>query len=113
MWILLPKEKTELGMLYLRNVYINPSYVFLKDMPKKICTNFTCKGKECTNANCNITHPRMPTELKRETILAIASYFTKRDIGWFNEYHFMKMPNIIDKVKKLLWNTKGSNSKTA
>jgi hypothetical protein len=107
------KEKTELGMLYLRNVSINPLGVFPKNIPEKIYANFTCKGKECNNATCNFTHPRRPSELERETILAITSHFTKRDICWFSEYHFMKMPHNTDKVKKLLGNTKGPNSKMA
>jgi hypothetical protein len=106
------KEKKDLGMSYFCNTLITPSDVFPKDMPDKICANFTCKGKGCNNVNCNFIHPRRPSELKRETILAIANHFTKRDIGWFNEYHFMKMPNITDKIKKLLGNTKGPNSKT-
>jgi hypothetical protein len=107
------KEKIELGMLYLRNISINPSNVFLKDMPKMICANFTCKGKERNNTTCNFTHPMVPSELKRETIWEFTSHFTKQDIYWFNEYHFMKMPNITNKVKKLLGNKKGPNSEMA
>jgi hypothetical protein len=107
------KEMTELGMFYLMNISINPSDMFPKDMPYKICTHFTCKGKECNNAPCNFTHPKRPSELKRETILAITSCFTKRGIVRFNEYHFMKMSNITNKVKKLLRNIKGPNSKMA
>ncbi len=45
------KEKKDLGMFYLRNPSINPAEIFPKKMPKKLCTNFTCKGKECTNTN--------------------------------------------------------------
>ncbi len=107
------KEKKDLGMFYLKNPRISPSNVFPKDIPKKICTNFTCKGKECVNAYCDFTHPRKASELKRETILAIASHFDKKDIGWFNEYHFMKMPKMTAGVKRLLGNTKGVISKTA
>ena len=107
------KEKTDLRMFYLCNNSINSSYVFPKDMPDKICANFTCKGKECNNVNCNFLHPMRPSKLKRETILAIANHFTKRGIGWLNEYHFMKMPNITDEIKKLLRNAKGPNSKMA
>jgi hypothetical protein len=99
------KEKTALGMSYLHNNSINPSDVFLKDMSDKICANFTCKGKECNNMNCDFLHPRRPSELKPETILTIANHFTKRDISWFNEYHFMKMPNIMDEIKKYLGKT--------
>ncbi len=98
------KEKKDLGIFYLKNPNISPSKVFPKDMPDKICTNFTCKGKDCANANCDFTHPHKASELKRETILAIASYFEKKDIGWFNEYH-MKMPEMTAKVKRLLSNT--------
>jgi hypothetical protein len=42
------KEKKNLGMFYLRNNSINPSDVLPKDMPDKICANFTCKGKSAT-----------------------------------------------------------------
>jgi hypothetical protein len=101
------KEKKDLGMFYLKNPKISPSDMFPKDMPEKICANFTCKGKECVNANCDFTHPRKASKLKRETILAIASHFDKKDIGWFNEYHFMKMPEMTAGVKRLLGNTKG------
>ena len=107
------KEKKDLGMFYLKNPNTTPSDIFPKDMPEKICANFTCKGKECTNANCDFTHPRRASEMKRETILAIAGHFEKKDIGWFNEYHFMKMPDMTAEVKKLLGNTKGVTSKTA
>jgi hypothetical protein len=39
------KEKKDLGMFYLRNPSINPADIFPKDMSKKLCTNFTCKGR--------------------------------------------------------------------
>ncbi len=71
------KEKKELGMFYLRNASINPLDIFPKDMPEKPCTNITCKGKECNNANCDFAHTRKALELKREMIIAIASHFIK------------------------------------
>jgi hypothetical protein len=107
------KEKKDLGMFYLRNPSINPADIFPKDMPEKLCANFTCKGKECTNTNCDFAHLRKASELKHETIILIANHFFKKEAGWFNEYHFMRMPNITDGVKKLLGNTKGPTSKTA
>jgi hypothetical protein len=107
------KEKTDLGMFYLKNASMNPLDVFPKDKPNKNCANITCKGEECSNVICNFIHPKKPSELKQETILAIANHFNKRDIGWFNKYHFMKMPNITNEVKKLLGNAKGPNSKMA
>jgi hypothetical protein len=107
------KKKKDLGMFYPRNPSINPADIFPKDLLEKLCTNFTCKGKECTNTNCNFAHPRKASKLKTKTIILIANHFIKKDVGWFNEYHFMRMPNITDGVKKLLRNTKGPTSKMA
>ena len=81
--------------------------------PKNLCSNFTCKGKECNSTNCDFACPRKALDLKCKKIIGIANHFTKKDMGWFNEYHFMRMPNITDGVKKLLGNTKGPTSKMA
>jgi hypothetical protein len=107
------KEKKDLGMFYLRNLSINPADIFPKDMPKKLCTNLTCKGKECNNINCDFAHPRKALELKCEMIIAIVNHLIRKNMGRFNEYHFMRMPNITDGVKKLLGNTKCPTSKMA
>jgi hypothetical protein len=69
------KEKKDLGMFYLRKPSINLVDIFSKDMPEKLCVNFTCKGKECTNTNCNFAHPRKALELKRKMIIFIANHF--------------------------------------
>ncbi len=50
-------------------------------MTKKLCANFTCKRKECTNTNCNFSHPRKASELKRKTIILIANHFIKKNVG--------------------------------
>ncbi len=94
-------------MFYLRNPSMNPADIFPMDIPEKLCANFTCKGKACNNTNCNFAHPRKALELKRETIIVIVNHFIKNDVGWFNKYHFMRMPNITDGVKNLFGNTKG------
>jgi hypothetical protein len=100
-------------MFYLCNLSINPSDISPKDMPEKLCANFTCKGKECNNTNCDFAHPRKASELKRKMIITIANHVINKDVAWFNKYHFMRMPNITDNVKKLLGNTNGPTSKTA
>ncbi len=107
------KEIKDLGMFYLRNASINPANIVPRGMPEKLCADFICKGIECNNTNCNFAHPRKALQLKRETIIAIANHFIKKDVGWLNKYHFMRMSNITDDVKKLLGNTKGSTSKMA
>jgi hypothetical protein len=38
------KEKKDLDMFYLCNPSINPADIFPRDMPEKVCVNFTCKG---------------------------------------------------------------------
>ena len=65
------------------------------------------------NALCNFIYPKKPSKLKRETIIAITDHFNKHTIGWFNEYHYMRMPDITNGIKKLLGNTRGISSKTA
>jgi hypothetical protein len=107
------KEKKDLGMFYLCNASINPADIFPRDVPEKLCANFTCKGKECNNTNCDFACPRKASELKHEKIITIANHFIKKDMGWLNKYYFMRMPNITDGVKKLLGNTKDPTSKTA
>jgi hypothetical protein len=75
------KEKRDLGMFYLHNLSINPAEIFPKDMPKKLCNIFTCKGKECNNINCDFAHPRKASELKRKMIIMIANHFIKKKMG--------------------------------
>ncbi len=72
------KEKKDLGMFYLRNETINTLDIFSKDMPEKLCTNFTCMGKECNNSYCDFAHPRKASELKRKTIIAIPIISSKK-----------------------------------
>ncbi len=100
-------------MFYLINASTNPSDIFPKDMPEKLCAIFTCKGKECNNANYDFAHPRKLSDLKCKMIIMITNHFIKKDVGWFNNYHFIRMPNITDGVKKLLGNTKGPTRKMA
>ncbi len=68
-------------MFYLYNASINSADIFSKDMPEKLCANFTYKGKECNNANCDFAHPRKALEIKCKTIIVIANHFIKKDVG--------------------------------
>jgi hypothetical protein len=72
------KEKNDLGMFHLLNASSKPLDIFPKDMPEKLCRNFTCKGKECNKANCDFAHPWKASELKRKTIIAITNHFIKK-----------------------------------
>ena len=55
------------------------------------------------------------TNLKLKTIKIkkIGNHFKDRNIGWFNEYHFMQVPNLKPKYKALMGNKDGPSSKTA
>jgi hypothetical protein len=63
------KERKDLGMFYLKNPSINPSEVFPKVMPEKICTNFTCTARVRSAAMLHVTssipgsHPSSNTKL--------------------------------------------------
>jgi hypothetical protein len=49
---------TDMDMFFLTKHYIKATDIFPKDLPTKICANFTCKGRECTRENCPYSHPR-------------------------------------------------------
>jgi hypothetical protein len=40
---------SDMGMLFLSKPDMKATDIFPKDMPNKICANFTCKGQECTH----------------------------------------------------------------
>jgi hypothetical protein len=52
------KEKKDLGMFYLCHRPSTQGTFFQRICPKSFALNFTCKGKECTNTNCNFAHSR-------------------------------------------------------
>ncbi len=68
--------------------------IFPKDMPDKICADFTCKGRECTRENCSFKHPCLAKELQKETIVMIAKHFASKGIGWFNDWHFSQVDGL-------------------
>jgi hypothetical protein len=39
------------------------------------------------------------TDLKLETIKKIDNHFRDRNIGWFNEYHFIRITNLKPNTK--------------
>jgi hypothetical protein len=65
--------------------------IFPNGMTQLVCANFACKGRECNRANCAFVHPRKVDDLKKETINAIGDHFLEKKVGWFNEWHFLKV----------------------
>jgi hypothetical protein len=90
---------TDMGMFFLTRNNIKAIDIFPKDLPTKICADFTCKSRECTRESCPYSHPKKARELPTDTISAIARHFSTKKIGWLNEWHFMKLAHLPPNVK--------------
>ncbi len=100
----------DMGMFFLTRNNIKAIDIFPKDLPTKICANFTCKGRECSRETCPYSHPRNGCELTAETIAAIARHFSSKKIGWLNKWHFMKLAHLPADVKALVGGKDGPSS---
>ncbi len=99
-----------MGMFFLTKHDIKAIDIFPKDLPTKICADFTCKGCECTRENCPYSHPRNACKLSAETITAIVCHFSSKKIGWLNKWHFMKLGHLPADVKALVGGKDGPSS---
>ena len=107
------RNVADMGMFFLTKLDMKANDVFPYGMSKAVCVDFTCKGREFLRENCTFLHPRKVNGLKKETISAIAKRFHEKKIGWFNEWHFLKvMSNLPEHIKKLMGGKDGPSSKT-
>jgi hypothetical protein len=72
------RNVADMGMFFLTKHDIKAIDIFPKDLPTKICANFTCKGCKCTRENCPYSHPRNACKLTAETITAIICHFSSK-----------------------------------
>jgi hypothetical protein len=79
------RNVTNMSMFFLHKPDMKVVEIFPKDMPEKVCANFTCKGRECTMENYVFKHPMKVGELKKETINAIGNHSLQKRNGWLNE----------------------------
>ncbi len=100
----------DMGMFFLAKHDIRATDIFPKDLPTKICADFTCKGCECTRENCPYSHPRNACKSNAETIAAIVCHFSSKKIRWLNEWHFMKLGDLPVDVKALVGRKDGPSS---
>ncbi len=100
----------DMGMFFLTKHDIKATDIFPKDLPTKICTDFTFKGRKCTRENCPYSHPRNAHKSTMETITAIVCHFSSKKIGWLNKWHFMKLGNLPADVKALVGGKDGQSS---
>ncbi len=102
---------TDMGMFFLHKPDMKAVKIFPKDMPETVCTNFTCKGRECTRENCTFKHPRKVGKVKKETINAIGNHFLQKGIGWLNEWHFLRVRSKLPgELKSLLGEKDGPSA---
>jgi hypothetical protein len=99
-----------MGMFFLIRNDIKAIEIFPKDLPTKICADFTCKGHECSRETCPYSHPRNACKLTAETIAAITCHFSSKKIGWLNEWHFMKLAHLPADVEALVGGKDGPSS---
>jgi hypothetical protein len=100
-----------MGMFFFHKPDIKAVEIFPKDMPETVCTNFTCKGRECTRENCAFKHLRKVGELKKEMINAIGNHFLQKGIGWLNEWHFLRVRSKLPgELKSLMGGTDGPSA---
>jgi hypothetical protein len=103
-------------MFWLSNPNMKMNKFFLCDLREKICIQFCCRGQECKrdlDIICPFLHPCSSKDLKLETIKLIEDYFLAKKIGWFNKYHFLKLPGLKPKYKALLGGKDRPTSKMA
>jgi hypothetical protein len=98
------------GMFFLTKHDIKATDIFSKDLPNKICADFTCKGRKCTRENCPHSHPRNARKLTRETAAAIICHFSSKKIGCLNKWYFMKLGSLPADVKALVGGKDGPSS---
>jgi hypothetical protein len=106
----------DMEMFWLSNPKLKMTKIFPRDLPEKVCIQFCCRGQECkrdSDTVCPFLHPPSSEDLKLETIKLIGYHFLAKKIGWFNNYHCLKIPGLKPKYKALLGDKDGPTSKTA
>ncbi len=76
-----------MGMFWLYNLKMKMNMIFPRDLRKKVCIQFCCRGQECKrdpDAVCSFLHPCSLEDLKLETIKLIGDHFLLNMVGWFS-----------------------------
>ena len=86
--------------------------IFPNGITQFVCVDFACKGRECTREHCAFVHPGKVGDLKKETVNAIGKHFLEKRVGWFNEWHFLKVKHELpEKFKSLMGGKDSCSSK--
>ncbi len=109
-------RKSIYGEKYTKDHYL--SFVFFATCSPACSPSFVIpatihNSRECTRENCTFVHPRKDGDLKKETVSAIGKHFLEKRVGWFNEWHFLKvMSELPENFKQLMGGKDGCSSKT-
>ena len=75
-------------MFYLVDPDMNPANIFPKNLDRRLCAKFCCKGKECSSENCGFEHISKERDLSQEDIKKICQHFKNNKTGWLNKNSF-------------------------
>ena len=98
-------------MFYLKQPDCRIGEIFPKDMEEKICGDFTCKERECTNTKCPFKHPCNPREMDKVTVIEIARNFAITKKIWLRDYHFRNETTLPENVKAMMGGLQGPTKK--
>ena len=97
------RPPTELGIFYIHNpnqpneqIFPQDALVFVKGQRKKVCPDFTCFGKECTQGrDCQHGHPTNYARFDQSVFDSICEHFLSNNIGWLHA-------GMLDKQNKIV-----------
>lgn len=103
--------KKEYGMFLLYAPGSTNSNIFPPGVKDRVCVDFTCKGRECTNSTCpSSMHPRRPQNMNKEDVEAIARHFKANKLGWLSAYHFSNL-SLSPEAEALLGDDQGISTR--
>jgi hypothetical protein len=76
------RNVTNMGMFFLHKLDMKAVEIFPKDMPKTVCTNFMCKGRECTGKIVHSsTQGRLANSRRRQSMPLATTSYRKELVG--------------------------------
>ena len=100
-----------MGMFYLKHPDCRVADILPKDLEEKICGDYTCKERECTNLKCPFKHPCNPRDMDKVTVIAIARNFATTKKGWLSDYHFRNETTLPADVLAMMGGLQGPTKK--
>ena len=98
-------------MFYLKHPKSRATDIFPRDLEERICIDFTCKDRECTEENFPFKHPCNPRDMDKNSVIAIFRNIATTKKGWLSNYHFRNESTLPDDVKAMLGGLQGPTKK--